>query len=390
MPSGGVIDLKTGANIKVIGVGGAGMNAVHRMMEQGIQGVEFVVMNTDQQVLEMSPVSKKIVIGERLTRGLGAGGDPDVGRRAAEDSKDEIMKELQGSDMVFITAGMGGGTGTGAAPIVAELSKQMDILTIGVVTKPFTWEGGQRLAKAEEGTKNLKACVDTLITIPNSKLSEVCDKKITLKNAFCIADEILMQGVQGISDIIVVPGLINVDFADVQNIMKNRGSALMGIGVASGENRARIAAEAACRSKLLDSTIDGATGVLVNITASEDFALQEIDDAMTIIHQSTEFNNNNVEIIFGVVFDDSLGEDIKITVVATGFDQLPTPFKPTMPAARARVNINNNNNNNVVHSTAPTQSQTTETAVPSAPAAPTFSKPNNDFEIPNFITKNKK
>ena len=389
MPNEANLLLNSGAKIKVIGVGGAGMNAVHRMMESGVKGVEFVVMNTDQQVLDMSPVNKKIVIGEKLTRGLGAGGDPEVGKRAAEDSRDEIMKEVQGSDMVFITAGMGGGTGTGAAPIVAEISRQLEILTIGVVTKPFIWEGGQRLSKAEDGVKNLKGAVDTLIAIPNSKLSEVCDKKITLKNAFIIADEILMQGVQGISDIIVLPGLINVDFADVHSIMKNSGSALMGIGEASGENRAKIAAEAACRSKLLDASIDGATGVLVNITANDEFSLQEIDDAMTTIHQLTEHSGNNVEIIFGVVFDNSLGDNVKITVVATGFDQIPTPFKPSVPN-RTRSNNNYNSTNN--SSNTPSQPASTTPATQSTsetPKVPTFSKPTGDFEIPTFITKKK-
>lgn len=390
MPNDLNIQLNSGAKIKVIGVGGAGMNAVHRMMENGVKGVEFVVMNTDQQVLDMSPVSKKIVIGEKLTRGLGAGGDPEVGKRAAEDSKDEIMREVQGSDMVFITAGMGGGTGTGAAPVVAEVSRQLDILTIGVVTKPFTWEGGQRLTKAEEGVKNLKGAVDTLIAIPNSKLSEVCDKKITLKNAFMIADEILMQGVQGISDIIVLPGLINVDFADVHSVMKNSGSALMGIGEASGENRAKIAAEAACRSKLLDASIDGATGVLVNITANDEFSLQEIDDAMSTIHQLTEHSGNNVEIIFGVVFDNSLGDCVKITVVATGFDQLPSPFKPSLSGNRKMTNNFSAPANNTPAGTAQTPSASPEKSpAQEAPKAPAFSKPTGDFEIPTFITKKK-
>ena len=313
-----ILDTGKYTKIKVIGVGGGGMNAVHQMIREGIAGVEFLVVNTDQHILDLSPCDNKLAIGENLTRGLGAGANPEIGRQAAEESKNEISEQLQGCDMVFITAGMGGGTGTGAAPVIAQLSKEMDILTIGIVTKPFTWEGPVKKKKAEEGIRNMKESVDTLITIPNDKLKEVCDKKITFQNALKVSDDVLRQGVSGISDIIVVPGMINVDFADVQNIMKNKGSALMGIGIESGEDRAVRAAERACESKLLEKSIDGATGMLVNITGSEDMSLQEINDAMEIIYNKT--NIDNVEVIFGVVYDESLGDQIKVTVVATGFD----------------------------------------------------------------------
>ncbi len=376
------------AKIKVLGVGGAGMNAVHRMMESGVQGVDFVVLNTDQQVMQLSTVEedKKIVLGKQLTKGLGAGGDPEIGKKAAEDSRDEIIKLLQaddGTDMVFITAGMGGGTGTGAAPVVAEISRQLGILTVGVVTKPFLWEGGQRAAKAEAGIRVLKENVDTLITIPNSRLSEVCDKKITLKNAFQIADDTLKNGVQGISDIIVVAGLMNVDFADVQSIMKNKGSALMGIGVASGENRAKTAAEGACRSKLLDTSIDNATGVLVNITASEDFELQEINDAMSVIHAAADAGNSNAEVILGVVFDNSLEDEIKITVIATGFDQVSSPFaKPPVTVQKPKAQP------------APAPKPEAQTPAPAAPAqtAPAkknFNSPTGNFKVPDFMKDRK-
>jgi len=349
--------------IKVIGVGGGGMNAVHQMMKENVAGVEFMVMNTDQHILDLSPCEKKLAIGENLTKGLGAGGKPEIGRQAAEESKNEISQELQGCDMVFITAGMGGGTGTGAAPVVAELSKQLDILTIGIVTKPFTWEGPIKKKKADEGIRNLKESVDTLITIPNDKLREVCDKKITFQNALKTSDEILKQGVQGISDIIVVPGMINVDFADVQNIMKDKGSALMGIGIESGEDRAIRAAERACESKLLEKSIDGATGMLVNITASEDVSLQEINDAMEIIYNKT--NIDNVEVIFGVVYDETLGEQIKITVVATGFD---SP---------------------IVRKIAPNAPTWNPTPKPEAQKTQ-FEQPNftSKFNIPDFLNKN--
>ena len=390
--------MASGAKIKVLGVGGAGMNAVHRMMESGVEGVEFVVLNTDQQVLDMSSCKKKIVLGERLTHGLGAGGNPEVGRQAAEDSKEEIEKELMGgetsekADMVFITAGMGGGTGTGAAPVVADISRKLGILTVGIVTRPFVWEGGQRAAKAEEGIKNLKTCVDTLIAIPNSKLSEVCDKKITLKNAFLIADETLKNGVQGISDIITQPGHINVDFADVEHIMKDKGSALMGIGIASGENRAKIAAEAACRSKLLDASIENATGVLVNITASEDLELQETFDAMSVINSAAEANNVNTEVIFGVVYDNKLKTDdkdeIKITVVATGFDQSSSPFvNPVVGVSKPK------SAPQPPKAEAAPKAEPAHTAPASKPAPQeqkqSYSKPSGNFKVPDFMKDRK-
>ncbi len=378
-----------GANIKVLGIGGAGMNAVHRMLESGVQGVEFVVMNTDQQVLELSPVEKKIVLGEKLTKGLGAGGDPEVGRKAAEDSKEEIFKELQGADMVFITAGMGGGTGTGAAPVVAAISRSLDILTVGVVTKPFTWEGGVRAAKAEEGIKNLKGNVDTLIAIPNNKLIEVCDKKITLKNAFLVADDILKNGVQGITDVITQPGMMNVDFADVQSIMKNAGSAIMGIGVASGENRAKTAAEGACRSKLLDTNIDNATGVLVNITASEDFELQELFDITSVINSATE-SVNNVEVKPGVVYDNDMGDEVKVTVIATGFDQSSSIYAKVPQVNKPKASIPAAPKPEPQQAPAQAQPAAPKPEVHTAPVQKTgYSKPSGNFKVPDFMKDRK-
>ncbi len=306
------------ATIKVIGVGGAGNNAVNRMVEAGIKNVEFVAVNTDRQALGLSKAGSKIQIGEKLTRGLGAGANPDIGEQAAEESKAEIAEVLKGADMVFVTAGMGGGTGTGAAPLVAQTAKEMGILTIGVVTKPFTFEGKKRLAQAERGIANLKGKVDTLVVIPNDKLLQVIDRKTSIVEAFRMADDVLRQGVQGISDLIAVPGIINLDFADVKTIMLNQGIAHMGIGRASGENRAEDAAKLAVQNPLLESSIEGARGVIINITGGSDVGLHEANTAAELVQRSADPEAN---IIFGTVVDDSMGDEIQITVIATGFEK---------------------------------------------------------------------
>ena len=312
------LDLDQFANIKVIGVGGGGNNAVNRMISSGLKGVEFISVNTDAQALQLSQTGIKIQIGTKLTKGLGAGANPEIGQKAAEESRDDIIKCLKGADMVFVTAGMGGGTGTGAAPIVAEVAKEMGALTVGVVTKPFTFEGRKRMAHAETGTQNLKDKVDTLITIPNDRLLQVIDKHTSIMEAFRIADDVLRQGVQGISDLIAVPGLINLDFADVKTIMKDTGSALMGIGIASGENRAAEAGRMAISSPLLETSIEGARGVLLNITGGSSLGLFEVNEAAEIIAQAADPEAN---IIFGAVIDERLEDEVRVTVIATGFDQ---------------------------------------------------------------------
>ena len=305
------------AVIKVIGVGGAGNNAVNRMIDSEIKNVEFIVVNTDRQVLQRSKASTRIQIGEKLTRGLGAGANPDIGAQAAEESKAEIAEVLRGADMVFVTAGMGGGTGTGAAPIVAQAAKEMGILTIGVVTKPFTFEGKKRLAQAERGIESLKGKVDTLVVIPNDKLLQVIDRKTSMVEAFRMADDILRQGVQGISDLILIPGEVNLDFADVKTIMQNKGMAHMGIGMATGENRAEDAAKQAIQSPLLETSIEGAKAVIINITGNAEVGLHEVNTAAELIQRSADPEAN---IIFGTVIDDTLEDEIIITVIATGFE----------------------------------------------------------------------
>jgi cell division protein FtsZ len=306
------------ATIKVIGVGGAGNNAVNRMIEAGIRNVEFIAVNTDRQTLNESKASTKIQIGEKLTRGLGAGANPDIGSQAAEESRAQIAEVLKGADMVFVTAGMGGGTGTGAAPIVAATAKEMGILTIGVVTKPFTFEGKKRLAQAERGVASLKGKVDTLVVIPNDKLLQVIDRKTSMIEAFRMADDILRQGVQGISDLISVPGVINLDFADVRTIMLNQGMAHMGIGCASGENRAEDAAKQAIQSPLLETSIEGARGIIINITGGSDMGLHEANTAAELVQRSADPEAN---IIFGTVIDEAMGDELQITVIATGFEK---------------------------------------------------------------------
>jgi cell division protein FtsZ len=311
-------DIETFAKIKVVGVGGSGGNVISRMIDSKIKGVEFVAINTDAQALHHSKAAEKIHIGKNLTKGLGAGMNPEIGRQAAEENRDEIQEVLKGADMVFVACGLGGGTGTGAAPIVAETAKELGALTIGVVTKPFAFEGAQRRSIAAEGLESLRERVDSLITIPNDRLLSIIDKKTSLINAFRIVDDVLRQGVQGISDLITKPGIVNVDFADVRAILEDSGSALMGIGIASGDNRAEEAAKAAINSPLLELSIDGAKGVLINISGSADLGMLEINEAANII---TENIDPNAKVIFGAVVDDQIRKgEIQITVVATGFD----------------------------------------------------------------------
>jgi len=328
------------AQIKVVGVGGGGQNAVNRMIAEGLVGVEFIAVNTDQQALMLSHAPIRVRIGEKVTRGLGAGGNAEVGEKAAEESADEIYSLLKGADMVFVTCGMGGGTGTGAAPVVARIAKELNALTIGVVTRPFSFEGTPRMRTAEAGIERLKEQVDTLIVIPNDRLLEIVGQKATLQQAFRTADDVLRQGIQGISEVITVPGLINLDFADVRTIMSEGGAALMAVGVASGEGRARVAAEQAITSNLLDVTIDGARGILFNITGGSDLSLFEVNEAATIIKSAAHPDCN---VIFGAVVDESMNDQIRITVVATGFDHqgnLPRRMirqsSPAMRTATAR------------------------------------------------------
>jgi cell division protein FtsZ len=310
------VDVQPFAQIKVIGCGGGGNNAVNRMILSGLKNVEFIAVNTDKQALMLSQASQKIQIGDKLTKGLGAGANPEIGAKAAEESRDEIAQALKGADMVFITAGMGGGTGTGAAPIIAEIAKSLGILTVGVVTKPFPFEGRKRLLHAEIGIKNLKERVDTLVTIPNERLLSVVDKKTTLMDSFKYADDVLRQGVQGISDLITIPGLVNLDFADVRTVMTEKGLAHMGVGRGKGDNRAQEAARQAISSPLLETSIVGATGVLLNITGGADMGLLEINEAAEIVQQAADQDAN---IIFGAVIDENLKDEISITVIATGF-----------------------------------------------------------------------
>ena len=305
------------ANIKVIGVGGGGNNAVNRMVDSDLKGVQFLSANTESQVLELSKADVTIQIGEKVTKGLGAGANPQIGEEAAQESREEIIKALEGADMVFVTAGMGGGTGTGAAPIVAECAKEVGALTVGVVTKPFAFEGKRRRAAAEKGIEFLTQKVDTIIVIPNDKLLQVVDKKCSVSDAFSKADEVLRQGIKGISDLIQIPGLINLDFADVKTIMTNQGEALMGIGEGTGENRAADAAKMAINSPLLETSIDGAKGILLNISGSSELGIFEVNEAAQIISDAADPDAN---IIFGSVIDESLGDKVQITVVATGFN----------------------------------------------------------------------
>lgn len=312
------VDMNSVAQIKVVGVGGAGNNAINRMISAGLKGVEFYVINTDKQALYMSLAPNKVQIGEKLTKGLGAGANPEIGKRAAEESYEDIKKMLEGADMVFVTAGMGGGTGTGAAPVVAQVAKELGILTVGVVTKPFGFEGKVRKMQAEKGLMEMKEKVDTLVIIPNDRLLQIVDKKASIMEAFKIADDVLKQGVQGISDLIAVPGLVNLDFADVKTIMLSKGYAHMGIGKASGENRSAEAVKQAIQSPLLETCIEGAKSVLLNITGGVNLGIFEVNEAADMVFQSADPDAN---IIFGAVIDESMQDEIRITVIATGFEE---------------------------------------------------------------------
>lgn len=325
------------ARIKVVGVGGGGCNAVNRMIEEGMQGIEFVAVNTDAQALILSKAKTRVRIGDKLTRGLGSGGDPEIGRKAAEESAEELYEVLKGADMVFITAGIGGGTGTGASPVVAQIAREIGALTIGVVTRPFNFEGARRGHSAEGGIAKLKEQVDTLIVIPNDRLLQIVEKRSSLADAFSVADDVLRQGIQGISELITIPGLINLDFADVRTIMSEGGAALMAVGTASGENRAQVAAEQAITSDLLDITIDGARGILFNVTGGPDLSLYEVNNAAAIIKETA---HPDVNLIFGAVIDPDMGEDIRITVIATGFDR--RGMSRQMLRSRMTANANTN------------------------------------------------
>lgn len=327
------------ANIKVIGVGGGGNNAVNRMIEHGVQGVEFIAVNTDAQALNLSKAEVKLQIGSKLTRGLGAGANPEIGKKAAEESREQIEDVLRGADMVFVTAGMGGGTGTGAAPVISHIAKELGALTVGVVTRPFTFEGKKRQTQAIGGIAAMKESVDTLIVIPNDKLLQIVDKNTPMLEAFREADNVLRQGVQGISDLIATPGLINLDFADVKTIMSNKGSALMGIGIASGENRAAEAAKKAISSPLLETSIDGAKGVIMNITGSSNLSLFEVQEAADIVASASD---EDVNMIFGSVINENLNDEIIVTVIATGFNE-ETKAKPAQNPRPAANPLRSNN-----------------------------------------------
>lgn len=371
------------AVIKVVGVGGGGTNAVNRMIEEGIRGVEFVAINTDAQALAISDADIKVHIGTDLTRGLGAGANPEVGRKAADESRDDIAEALAGADMVFITCGEGGGTGTGAAPIVADIAmNEVGALTVAVVTKPFTFEGRKRKKSAEEGIKTLSDCVDTMIVIPNDKLLDIAEKKTTMLEAFAIADGVLSQGTQGITDLITVPGIINLDFADVKTIMKQAGTAMMGIGTSSGDTRAVDAAQQAISSPLLESSIDGATRVLLSIAGSKDLGIQEISDAADVVANAVDPEAN---IIFGTVVDESLGDQVRITVIATGFSDSNVNRQDELFAARQSQN----------KAAASAEPQRTAPATSPAQAAPTRNVGgtelpnfgNDQFELPDFLRR---
>ncbi len=367
------------ARIKVVGVGGGGCNAVERMIAEGLQGVEFIAVNTDAQALMQSNAPTRVRIGDKLTRGLGAGGNPDNGKKAAEESATELYEVLKGSDMVFVTAGIGGGTGTGAAPIVAQIAREVGALTIGVVTRPFTFEGARRMSTAESGITALKEQVDTLIVIPNDRLLQIVDKRSSLNEAFSVADDVLRQGIQGISELITIPGLINLDFADVRAIMSEGGAALMAVGHAEGEDRARVAAEMAITSSLLDITIDGARGILFNVTGGSDLSLFEVNTAAAIIKETA---HPDVNLIFGAVVDPNMGEEIRVTVIATGFDNTNTPrraisHKRTNASSRQQVAMNAADESVRM----PSSSERKMVDVDATPFNP------EDLDIPTFLRK---
>ena len=370
------------AVIKVVGVGGGGTNAVNRMIEEGIRGVEFVAINTDAQALAISDADIKVHIGTDITKGLGAGANPSVGREAAEESRDEIKRALAGADMVFITAGEGGGTGTGAAPVVADIAKNdVGALTVGVVTKPFSFEGRKRYRSATDGIGELSDNVDTLIVIPNDRLLDLSEKKTTMLEAFRMADDVLCQGTQGITDLITVPGLINLDFADVCTIMKGAGTAMMGIGTASGDNRAVDAATEAISSRLLETSIDGANRVLLSIAGNKDLGIQEINDAADLVASNVDPDAN---IIFGTVVDESLGDQVRVTVIATGFGDANAQQQLPQLSFEPRQQQRNNNPR-------PQQQRNTyQPAQPSRPQAPSAPSSNDrEFDIPEFLKRSR-
>lgn len=383
------------AQIKVVGVGGGGNNAVNRMVSEGLGGVEFIAINTDNQALMLSKAKTRVRVGDKLTRGLGAGGNPEIGRKAAEESADELYEVLRGADMVFIASGMGGGTGTGAAPVVAQIAKELGALTIGVVTRPFTFEGSRRQQYAEQGIENLKSVVDTLIVIPNDRLLQIADKRASLQQAFSLADDVLRQGIQGISELITVPALINLDFADVRTIMSEGGAALMAVGRATGDDRARNAAEMAISSGLLDVTIDGARGILFNITGGSDLSLFEVNEAAAIIKESA---HPEVNLIFGAQIDESMGDEVRITVIATGFEQSRVARKMEQQGTLLRPQQNANNQNQANRTTSHQQAvpRSTQTqpqvqqpaqqqpATP-PPAQPVAPQPPQQAELPTRI-----
>ncbi|KKU42564.1 MAG: Cell division protein FtsZ [Microgenomates group bacterium GW2011_GWE1_47_12] len=373
-------DINSIAKIKVVGIGGGGNNAVSSMITTGkIKGVEFVAVNTDSQALLNNPAGVKLQIGENLTKGLGSGADPEIGHQAAEESREKIKELLVDTDMVFITAGMGGGTGSGGAPLVAELAKEAGALTVAVVTKPFAFEGIRRMSVADDALEELKEKVDTLIVIPNQKLLDVVDKKMTLQEAFRVADSVLGQGVQGISDLITVPGLINVDFADVRAIMTDAGTALMGVGMGTGENRAQMAARTAISSPLLEVKIDGARGILFNITGGPDLTMSEVSEAAEMISQHADPDAN---IIFGATIDEAMGDQIKISVIATGFDSIRSGFAALQQAgATARIQYDETTPSSLSDSD-------DDDTPPSTPPTPTSSDDQDPFDIPAFLRQN--
>ncbi len=358
------------ATIKVVGVGGGGNNAVNRMIDHGVEGVEFIAVNTDAQALNLSKAEIKLQIGEKLTRGLGAGANPEIGKKAAEESREQVEEVLQGADMIFVTAGKGGGTGTGAAPVIAEIAKELGALTVGVVTRPFSFEGMRRQKQASNGIGSLKDSVDTLIVIPNDRLLEIVDKNTPMLEAFREADNVLRQGVQGISDLIAKPGLINVDFADVKTIMSDKGSALMGIGVATGENRAVEAAKKAISSPLLETSIDGAQGILMNISGGPSLSLFEVQEAADLV---TSAAAEEVNVIFGNVINENLKEEVVVTVIATGFDESVKP-KTQIGARPSKVQHQHAATNQ------PSESRETE-----QPRQETFDHDEDTLDIPTFL-----
>ncbi|MCA0455760.1 MAG: cell division protein FtsZ [Chloroflexi bacterium] len=390
------------AQIKVIGVGGGGGNAVNRMINEGLGGVEFITINTDNQALMLAKAKTRVRIGDKLTRGLGAGGNPEIGRKAAEESADELYEVLRGADMIFIACGMGGGTGTGASPVVAQIAKELGALTIGVVTRPFSFEGTRRQQSAELGIEALKTQVDTLIVIPNDRLLQIADKRASLQQAFSLADDVLRQGIQGISELITVPALINLDFADVRTIMSEGGAALMAVGKANGDDRARKAAESAISSGLLDVTIDGARGILFNITGGPNLSLFEVNEAAAIIKESA---HPEVNLIFGAQIDENMGDELRITVIATGFEQsraratkgMEAQLQPRQPVQRPAVQQPQQQ-----QAPRPVQQQPTNVP-PEQPYAPPQPRPaqppmqdvaarvydEDDIDIPTFLRKRK-